>query len=234
MILLIDNYDSFVFNLARYFGELGEDTHVVRNDAMTVAEIADLSPDAIVLSPGPCTPNESGICVELVRQLSGTFPILGVCLGHQAIAAAFGAEIVRAPEPMHGRTSLVFHDGSGLFEGLPNPLRTTRYHSLIARRDSLPSELRMTAHTEDGLVMAIEHRLHPTFGVQFHPESVLTECGHELLARFLERAGRSPVHHAASAAAGDILGADAIGPEVATELQSAWSQDAGRGQPLHW
>jgi anthranilate synthase/aminodeoxychorismate synthase-like glutamine amidotransferase len=234
MILLIDNYDSFVFNLARYFGELGEDTQVVRNDALTVSEIANLSPDAIVLSPGPCTPDESGICVELVRQLSGTFPILGVCLGHQTIAAAFGAEIVRAPEPVHGRTSLVFHDGSGLFEDLPNPLRTTRYHSLIARRDSLPSELRVTAHTEDGLVMGIEHNVHPTFGVQFHPESVLTECGHELLARFLARAGRSPARRPSSAAARDTLGTEAIGPEVATELQSAWSQDAGHDQPLHW
>ena len=234
MILLIDNYDSFVFNLARYFGELGEDTHVVRNAAITVTEIADLSPDAIVLSPGPCTPNESGICVELVTQLSGTIPMLGVCLGHQAIAAAFGAEIVRAPEPVHGRTSLVFHKGSGLFEGLPNPVRTTRYHSLTAPHDSLPSALRMTARTEDGLVMGIEHHVHATFGVQFHPESVLTECGHELLARFLERAGRSPARHPGSAAVGDVLGAEAIGPEVSTELQSAWSQNASHAQPLHW
>lgn len=230
MILLIDNYDSFVFNLARYFRELGEETRVVRNDAVTVAEVSNLSPDAIVLSPGPCTPLEAGICIELVQQLSGVVPILGVCLGHQSIAAAFGADIIRAPEPVHGRTSPVFHEGTGLFEGLPNPLRTTRYHSLIACRESLPDTLRITARTEDGLVMGIEHVDHPTFGVQFHPESVLTDCGHQLLARFLKLAGRSPQ----SIPNGDALGTVSIGPEITTELESAWSQDTSRDQPLHW
>ena len=230
MILLIDNYDSFVFNLARYFEELGEDTRVVRNDAITVAEVAETEPHAIVLSPGPCTPSEAGICIELVQQMSGKVPLFGVCLGHQAIAAAFGAEIVRAPEPVHGRTSPVLHDQTGLFDGLPNPLRTTRYHSLAARGDSLPGALKITARTEDELVMGLQHVEHPTFGVQFHPESVLTESGHVILARFLQLAGRP----CRSIPIGDALGAEAIGPQVESELQSAWSQDASRETPLHW
>lgn len=230
MILLIDNYDSFVFNLARYFSELGEETRVVRNDAITIPEITDLSPDAIVLSPGPCAPDSAGICIELVQKLSGTVPILGVCLGHQAIAAAFGADIVRAPEPVHGRTSPVAHDGAGLFAELPNPLRTTRYHSLVADRDSLPDKLRVTARTEDGLVMGIQHSEHATFGVQFHPESVLTESGHDLLAGFLKLIDRHPK----SIPAGDAVGTEAIGPDISDEQQSAWSQEGNRDKPLHW
>jgi anthranilate synthase/aminodeoxychorismate synthase-like glutamine amidotransferase len=189
MILLIDNYDSFVHNLARYFEELGCETDVVRNDSTAVDEIRRRRPQAIVLSPGPCTPHEAGICKDLVRELAPTTPILGVCLGHQAIADALGGRIVRAPQPVHGRTSLIAHGGERLFAGLPNPLRATRYHSLIAQESSLPTALRVTARSEDGLIMAVEHREWPMFGVQFHPESVLTECGHRLLANFLGLAG---------------------------------------------
>jgi anthranilate synthase/aminodeoxychorismate synthase-like glutamine amidotransferase len=170
MILLIDNYDSFVYNLSRYLVELGCATQVVRNDALTVAEIARLAPQAIVISPGPCTPAEAGISMALIRELGPRVPILGVCLGHQALAAALGGNIVRAPEPVHGRTSLVHHTGDRLFEGLPNPLRATRYHSLIVEELSLPSELRVTARTSDGIPMALEHKTWPAFGVQFHPE----------------------------------------------------------------
>ncbi len=189
MILLIDNYDSFVFNLARYFRELGCDVRVVRNDAISIAEIVALKPSAIVLSPGPCTPLEAGICLDVVRQLSSTIPILGVCLGHQTIAAALGGEVVRASEPIHGRTSLIEHDETSLFDSLPNPLKATRYHSLIVDSATLPSCLRVTARTSDGLVMALEHIDRPVFGVQFHPESVLTTGGHRLLRNFLLKAG---------------------------------------------
>lgn len=189
MILLIDNYDSFVFNLARYLEELGCRTRVARNDELTVAEVERLAPSAIVLSPGPCTPNEAGICIEVVRRLGDRVPILGVCLGHQAIGAAFGAEIIRAPEPVHGRISLIRHDAVGLFAGLPNPLRATRYHSLIVAAETLSPELRVTAWTEDHLPMALQHSRHPIFGVQFHPESVLTQSGHSILRNFLQFAG---------------------------------------------
>jgi anthranilate synthase/aminodeoxychorismate synthase-like glutamine amidotransferase len=189
MILLIDNYDSFVFNLARYFREMGQETAVVRNDRIGVAEIERLRPAAIVLSPGPCTPNEAGVCVEVVRALSKTFPMLGVCLGHQAIAAAFGGKVVRAAEPMHGRASPIHHDGAGLFEDLPNPVSATRYHSLIVDAATLPRELAITARTPDGVPMALAHRALPILGVQFHPESVLTDCGHRLLRNFLRIAG---------------------------------------------
>jgi anthranilate synthase/aminodeoxychorismate synthase-like glutamine amidotransferase len=189
MILLIDNYDSFVFNLARYFRELGHEVSVVRNDRIGIADVVAMGPAAIVLSPGPCTPTESGICLDVVRQLGSSIPLLGVCLGHQAIAAALGGEVVRAAEPVHGRTSQVQHDEQRLFAGLPNPLTATRYHSLIVPEDTLPACLRPTARTRDGVLMAFEHTDWPTFGVQFHPESVLTTGGHRLLQNFLELAG---------------------------------------------
>lgn len=192
VILLLDNYDSFVHNLARYFAELGCATHVVRNDCITVDEIKALNPEAIVLSPGPCGPMDAGISVELVRTLNGNIPLLGVCLGHQAIAAAYGGMIVRAPEPVHGRTSLIQHNSRGLFAGLPNPFRATRYHSLIADEATLPPELEVTARSDDRLVMAFQHRTQPVFGVQFHPESVLTQSGHVLLANFLVAARMTP------------------------------------------
>lgn len=189
MILLIDNYDSFVFNLARYFAELGCATQVVRNDALSVAEIARLKPTAIVISPGPCTPREAGVSMELIRELAPRVPMLGVCLGHQAIAAALGGQVIRAPEPIHGRTSWIHHDQRRLLAGLPNPLQATRYHSLIVEEVTLPETLQVTARTSDGILMALEHKSWPLFGVQFHPESVLTDCGHLLLRNFLRIAG---------------------------------------------
>ncbi|MFN0052546.1 MAG: anthranilate synthase component II [Planctomycetales bacterium] len=191
MILLIDNYDSFVFNLARYLQELGCETEVVRNDAANVDEVSAMQPEAIVLSPGPCTPDEAGICQELIRRQGPRVPLLGVCLGHQAMAAALGGRILRAPEPVHGRTSLVEHQGAKLFLGLPNPLRATRYHSLIVDEATLPQELRIVARTADGIPMALEHANWPMYGVQFHPESILTEAGRSLLANFLTLAGIS-------------------------------------------
>lgn len=193
MILLLDNYDSFVHNLARYFEELGAETQVVRHDAITIDEIRRLRPQAIVLSPGPCTPHEAGITLELIHQLGGVIPLLGVCLGHQAIGVAFGARLRRAPQPMHGMTSLVQHSGQGLFADLPQPLQVIRYHSLIV--DQIASPLRITAQTEDGIVMAIEHENLPIWGVQFHPESVLTVGGHQLLANFLKLSGVDPGSH---------------------------------------
>jgi anthranilate synthase component 2/para-aminobenzoate synthetase component 2 len=183
MILLIDNYDSFVHNLARYVGELGRDRRVVRNDAITIDEISAAQPQAIIISPGPCTPNEAGISIDVVRQLGARTPILGVCLGHQCVGQVYGGEVKRAQRPVHGSTSLIHHNGESLFEGLPNPLRAARYHSLIVE---LPgdSELDVTATSENGEIMAVAHRRHPVFGVQFHPESVLTEHGHAQLANF--------------------------------------------------
>jgi anthranilate synthase/aminodeoxychorismate synthase-like glutamine amidotransferase len=189
MLLLLDNYDSFVHNLARYVEELGCATQVMRSDAVTVAEIERLRPQALLLSPGPCTPHEAGVCIEVVRQLGSQLPMLGVCLGHQAIAAALGGNVIRAPEPVHGRTSLIDHDGDGLFAGLPRPLRATRYHSLVADAASLPAELQVTARTDNGVVMGLAHHTWPVYGVQFHPESILTQSGHELLANFLNLAG---------------------------------------------
>jgi anthranilate synthase component II len=194
MILLIDNYDSFVHNLARYFERLGQRMLVVRNDAIDADRVRALRPAAIVLSPGPCTPREAGASIELVRQFHDSLPILGICLGHQTIAAAFGGKTVRAPEPVHGRASLVEHNERGLFAGLPNPISVGRYHSLAVEEDSLPSELEVTARTTDGVVMAIAHRGFPVIGLQFHPESILTDCGYDLLTAFLRIAGL-PVPH---------------------------------------
>ena len=187
MILLIDNYDSFVFNLARYVGELGHAREVVRNDAVTVEEIERIAPDAIILSPGPCTPKEAGISNQVIAELGLRIPILGVCLGHQCIAEAYGGLVVRARRPMHGKTSLVAHDGKGVFRGLPDPLRVTRYHSLVAEPGQVPPDLEVTAWSPEGEIMGLRHRTHPVEGVQFHPEAVLTERGHDLLANFLRK-----------------------------------------------
>ena len=185
MILLIDNYDSFVYNLARYVRELGEVPLVRRHDAVTVEDILELAPSHVIISPGPCSPTEAGISTEVVRRVGSTIPILGVCLGHQCIGAAYGAEIVRAGRPMHGKISRIEHQGSGLFSGLPNPFQATRYHSLVISPESLPPELLVTATSEDGEIMAVQHKEYPVHGVQFHPESVLTEYGYRLLDHFL-------------------------------------------------
>ena len=192
MLLLIDNYDSFVYNLARYLEELGCETVVVRNDAVDVDAVRKMAPQAIVISPGPCTPNEAGVSVGVISGLSESVPILGVCLGHQAIAAALGGTVVRATEPVHGRSSLVRHSGEGLFAGLPSPLRVGRYHSLIVEESTLPTDLVVTARTDEGTIMAFQHRTRPLFGVQFHPESVLTQAGRSLLANFVRGAGLMP------------------------------------------
>jgi anthranilate synthase/aminodeoxychorismate synthase-like glutamine amidotransferase len=185
MILLLDNYDSFTYNLAQYLGELGCEVEVHRNDKISVEEIARRKPERIVISPGPCTPQEAGISIELIQRLAGRFPILGVCLGHQALGAAFGGKVVRAPKLFHGKTSEIHHDNKGVFRKLPEPFTATRYHSLIVERKSLPRELTITAETSDGIIMGLRHRKHKLEGVQFHPESVLTESGKQLLANFL-------------------------------------------------
>jgi anthranilate synthase/aminodeoxychorismate synthase-like glutamine amidotransferase len=185
MILLIDNYDSFTFNLVHYLGDLGAECEVRRNDTLTPAEALALRPDAIVLSPGPCTPNEAGICLELVKAAAGKIPLLGVCLGHQAIGQAFGGNVVRAPEPVHGKTSPIHHAGTDVFAGLPDPFTATRYHSLIVARETLPDCLEITAWTTDGIIMGLRHKTLPVFGVQFHPESIATSHGHEILKGFL-------------------------------------------------
>ena len=192
MLLMIDNYDSFTFNLVQYFGELGEEVTVIRNDAKTVAEIAALRPDRIVISPGPCTPNEAGVSLQVLRELSASVPILGVCLGHQAIGQAFGGEVVRAKTIMHGKTSPIRHRGQGVFAGVPDGFEATRYHSLVVRREALPEALEITAWTADadgGIdeIMGLRHRSLPVEGVQFHPESILTQHGHDLLRNFLQR-----------------------------------------------
>jgi anthranilate synthase/aminodeoxychorismate synthase-like glutamine amidotransferase len=197
VILLIDNYDSFVHNLARYLRELGEETEIVRNDAIDVEGVARLRPSHVVISPGPCTPDEAGVSVELIRALGARIPVLGVCLGHQCIGQAYGGRVVRARRPMHGRTSLVRHVGEGVFAGLPNPLQATRYHSLVVSPDALPADLAVTAYSDEGEIMALAHRTHPVVGVQFHPEAVLTAHGHDLLRNFLRaaaRADRQPVN----------------------------------------
>jgi len=185
MVLLIDNYDSFVHNLARYVRELGEATEVVRNDAISLKEIAELEPSHILVSPGPCTPREAGISNEVIKAFGARIPILGVCLGHQCIAAAFGGQVVRARRPVHGKTSAIVHRGIGIFDGLPSPFLAARYHSLVVPARTLPAELEVVATTEQDEVMAIRHRTFPIWGVQFHPESVLTEHGHTLLRNFL-------------------------------------------------
>ncbi len=189
MILLVDNYDSFAHNLARYFERLGQPTVVRRNDAVSCDEIAEMQPAAIVLSPGPCTPTEAGVSLQIVQRFCGRLPILGVCLGHQTIAAALGAAIVRAPTPMHGRTSPVEHAQHPLFAGVPNPFPACRYHSLIVAEDTLPACLQPIAHASDGVLMALAHRTAPVYGVQFHPESILTDWGYVILANFLRLAG---------------------------------------------
>ncbi len=187
MILLIDNYDSFTYNLLHYLSELGREVDVVRNDALTVEMIAkQIQPQAIVISPGPGTPDESGICLEVIEKLSGKIPILGVCLGHQAIGQVYGGKVIRAPKPMHGKISAVTHTGKGVFKGLPSPFNATRYHSLIVERESLPDCLEITATTQDGLIMGLQHKTLNVHGVQFHPESIASEHGHALLRNFVE------------------------------------------------
>jgi anthranilate synthase component 2 len=188
MLLMIDNYDSFTYNLVQYLGELGEDVRVFRNDQITIDEVEALRPASIVISPGPCTPNEAGISVGLIKRFAGQIPLLGVCLGHQSIGQAFGGRIVHAKSVMHGKTSSIHHENKGVFAGLPNPLTATRYHSLVIDRASLPECLEITAWTDDGEIMGVRHRQLMVEGVQFHPESILTEAGHELLENFLRQA----------------------------------------------
>lgn len=185
MILLLDNYDSFTYNLLHYLGELGKDVVVKRNDAITVPEIMAMKPEGIVVSPGPGTPDESGICLELVKHSAGKIPLLGVCLGHQTIGQAFGGKIVRAAEPMHGKISAICHTGESVFKGLPSPFNATRYHSLIVEKESLPDCLEITAETKDGIIMGLQHREFNIHGVQFHPESIASEYGHDLLKNFV-------------------------------------------------
>jgi anthranilate synthase component II len=187
-VLVIDNYDSFVYNLVQYLGELGAEPLVHRHDELTLDEIEALDPDAVLISPGPGRPEDAGLSNDVIRHFAGRRPVLGVCLGHQCIGQVYGADVVRAPEIMHGKTSLIRHTGVGVFAGLPSPLEATRYHSLVVDRDSVPAELEVTAWTDDGTVMGLRHREHPVEGVQFHPESVLTTAGHDLLRNFLARA----------------------------------------------
>ena len=192
MILVIDNYDSFTYNLVHYLNELGAETVVHRNDALTVQEALGLHPEAVLLSPGPCAPDQAGICLPLLRGAPEDLAILGVCLGHQAIGQAYGGDVVRAKSIMHGKTSQIHHADKGLFKGLPNPFTATRYHSLAVDRATLPDDLEVTAWTEDGEIMGFQHRTRPVFGVQFHPESIATEGGHQLLDNFLDLAGVKP------------------------------------------
>ena len=190
MLLVIDNYDSFTYNLVQYLGEMGQEVRVVRNDELPAAEIGALGPSHVVISPGPCTPNEAGISLEVIKTYAGKIPILGVCLGHQAIGQAFGGKVVRAARVMHGKTSQISHDGKGLFTGLPNPFEATRYHSLLIERSSVPEVLDVTAETAEKEIMAVRHKTLPVEGVQFHPESFLTTSGKDLLRNFIARGGR--------------------------------------------
>ncbi|MFZ4806934.1 MAG: anthranilate synthase component II [Hyphomicrobiaceae bacterium] len=192
MLVLIDNYDSFTYNLVHYLGELGAPSEVFRNDRISVADVLRLKPKAIVLSPGPCTPNEAGICLDLIKAAGPTIPLLGVCLGHQAIGQAYGGTVLRAPLPMHGKLSTIRHRDVGLFKGLPERVTVTRYHSLIVERASLPDCLEVTAETTNGLIMGLQHKSHPVHGVQFHPESIASEGGHDMLGNFLRIAGLGP------------------------------------------
>lgn len=186
MILMIDNFDSFTYNLVQYLGELGEDVRVYRNDKITLQQIEDLRPDRIVISPGPCTPKEAGVSVETIRQFAGRMPILGVCLGHQSLGVAFGGEVIRAQRLMHGKTSMISHDGKTIFHGLPNPFEATRYHSLLVNPENLPDCLEISARTAEGEIMGLRHRTLGVEGVQFHPESILTKAGKDLLRNFLK------------------------------------------------
>jgi len=192
MLILIDNYDSFTYNLVHFLGELGAGCEVYRNDKISVDEVMRKRPKAIVLSPGPCTPNEAGICLDLIAKAGSKVPMLGVCLGHQAMGQAYGGQVIRAPQPMHGKLSMIRHLDKSVFKSLPERFQITRYHSLIVERSTLPPDLEVTAETADGLIMGLCHRTHPIHGVQFHPESIASEQGHELLANFLALAGMSP------------------------------------------
>ena len=185
MLLILDNYDSFTYNIVQYFGELGAEMKIFRNDALTVDEVKKLAPDRICISPGPCTPNEAGISLDLIRELGATTPILGVCLGHQSIGQVYGGDVVRADRLMHGKTSPIHHNSTSVFKGLPSPFEATRYHSLIVKRETLPDCLEITAWTEEGEIMGLRHKEHPVHGVQFHPESILTENGKQMLETFL-------------------------------------------------
>ncbi len=196
MLILIDNYDSFTYNLVHFLGELGAESVVIRNDKVTAEEVIAQKPKAIVLSPGPCTPNEAGVCLDLIAKAGATIPLLGVCLGHQSIGQSYGGKVIRAPVPMHGKLSRIRHTDKGVFKGLPQDFAITRYHSLIVERESLPDCLEITAETDDGLIMGLQHKQHPVHGVQFHPESIASEYGHALLANFLEFAGISPKRNA--------------------------------------
>lgn len=235
MVLLIDNYDSFVFNLARYLAELKTEVRVVRNDAISLSEIEALQPDAIVLSPGPCTPEASGVCLDVVQKLAGQIPILGVCLGHQAIVTASGGVVGRAPKPVHGQTSLIRHDEtSRLFDSIPAVFRATRYHSLLAFEEKLPARLRVTARSSDGLIMALEDAERCVFGVQFHPESILTEHGHRLLANFLRIAGLRDRTSLDELPKSEVCAA-IDEPLLATLEESAFRDDPESSpRPLHW
>jgi anthranilate synthase component 2 len=192
MLILIDNYDSFTYNLVHYLGELGAESVVIRNDKISAEDVMAQKPQAIVLSPGPCTPNEAGVCLDLIKKAGATIPLLGVCLGHQAIGQCYGGKVIRAPQPMHGKLSTITHTNKGIFKGLPPKFEITRYHSLIVERATLPDCLEITAETADGIIMGLQHKTHPVHGVQFHPESIASEQGHALLANFLALAGFKP------------------------------------------
>ncbi len=192
MLILIDNYDSFTYNLVHYLGELGAESVVIRNDKISADEVIAKKPKAIVLSPGPCTPNEAGVCLDLIKKAGPVIPLLGVCLGHQSIGQSYGGKVIRAAQPMHGKLSTITHTGKGVFKGLPKSFEITRYHSLIVERSSLPDCLEITAETADGIIMGLQHKTHPVHGVQFHPESIASQQGHALLANFLTLAGFKP------------------------------------------